>query len=72
MVHMANQIAIYFASYPPREAPIAGVADYLKKYCERRMRRQIMQYVAYGGTGLHEPLPDAVGRLTVGSGRTAA
>jgi formate dehydrogenase subunit delta len=46
MVHMANQIAIYFASYPPRAEAIAGVADYLKKYWERRMRRQIMQYVA--------------------------
>jgi formate dehydrogenase subunit delta len=62
MVHMANQIALYFASYP-REEAVAGVADHLKKFWERRMRQQIIQYVTQGGTGLHELALEAVKRL---------
>jgi formate dehydrogenase subunit delta len=62
MVHMANQIALYFASYP-KEAAVAGIADHLQKFWERRMRQQIIQYVAQGGNGLHELVPEAVKRL---------
>ncbi|HUC61047.1 MAG TPA: formate dehydrogenase subunit delta, partial [Alphaproteobacteria bacterium] len=61
MVHMANQIALYFASYPKDEA-VAGIADHLKKFWEPRMRRQIVDYVAAGGQGLHALVPDAVRR----------
>jgi len=50
MVHMANQIAAFFASYPKEQA-VAGVADHLQKFWEPRMRRQITEYVAHGGTG---------------------
>ena len=45
MVHNANQIALFFASYPHEEA-IAGVTDHLTKFWERRMRQQIDEYVA--------------------------
>jgi formate dehydrogenase subunit delta len=62
MVHNANQIALFFAAYP-REEAIAGVADHLKKFWERRMRQQITQYVAQGGQGLHELVVEAVKRL---------
>jgi formate dehydrogenase subunit delta len=31
MVHMANQIANFFASYPTEQA-VAGVADHLQKF----------------------------------------
>jgi len=62
MVHMVNQIALYFASYPEEEA-VAGVADHLQKFWEPRMRRQIAAYVAAGGTGLHALVPEAVRRL---------
>lgn len=62
MVHNANQIALYFASYP-REEAIAGVTDHLKKFWERRMKDQIIQYVAQGGAGLHELALEAVKRL---------
>ena len=62
MVHNANQIALYFASYP-REEAIAGVLDHLKKFWERRMKDQIIQYVAQGGNGLHELAVEAVKRL---------
>lgn len=62
MVHMANQIALYFNSYPHEDA-VAGVADHLQKYWERRMKTQIIQYIAQGGNGLHELVVEAVKRL---------
>jgi formate dehydrogenase subunit delta len=62
MVHDANQIALFFASYP-REEAVAGVTDHLQKYWERRMRQQIREYVAQGGSGLHELVIEAVKRL---------
>jgi formate dehydrogenase subunit delta len=62
MVHMANQIAIFFASYPKEEA-VAGVADHLQKFWEPRMRKQITEYVAHGGGGLHDLAVEAVKRL---------
>ena len=62
MVHMANQIALFFASYPHDEA-VAGVTDHLKKFWEPRMRMQIVEYVAHGGSGLHELALEAVKKL---------
>jgi formate dehydrogenase subunit delta len=62
MVHMANQIAIFFASYPKDEA-LAGVTDHLQKFWEPRMRKQIIEYVADGGHGLHELALEAVRQL---------
>ena len=62
MVHMANQIAIFFESYP-REEAVAGVTDHFKKFWEPRMRKQITQYVAEGGAGLHDLAIEAVKRL---------
>ena len=64
MVHMANQIALFFAAYPHDEA-VAGVADHLKKFWEPRMRKQIIEYVAQGGSGLHELALEAVKKLPV-------
>ncbi|HTR35227.1 MAG TPA: formate dehydrogenase subunit delta [Bryobacteraceae bacterium] len=62
MIHRANQIALFFAAYPHDEA-VAGVTDHLKKFWERRMREQIVEYVAKGGGGLHELALEAVKRL---------
>jgi formate dehydrogenase subunit delta len=59
MVHLANQIALFFASYP-REEAVAGVTDHLKRFWEPRMRRQIIEYVANGNGGLHELALEAV------------
>ncbi|HLF71357.1 MAG TPA: formate dehydrogenase subunit delta [Dehalococcoidia bacterium] len=64
MVHKANQIALFFASYPHDEA-VAGVTDHLRKYWVPDMRRQIIEYVRGGGQGLHELVPEAVERLLV-------
>jgi formate dehydrogenase subunit delta len=62
MVHRANQIALFFAAYPHEEA-VAGVLDHLKRFWERRMKDQIIAYVAQGGKGLHELVLEAVKRL---------
>jgi formate dehydrogenase subunit delta len=62
MVHMANQIAAYFASYP-REEAVTGIADHLQKFWERRMLQQIFDYVDAGGAGLDELAVEAVSRL---------
>ena len=62
MVHRANQIALFFASYS-REEAVAGVADHLKKFWEPRMRRQLAEYVAADGAGLHELAKDAIKKV---------
>ena len=62
MIHMANQIALFFAGYPKEEA-VASVTDHLKKFWEPRMRRQIIEYAASGGEGLHELVRESVKRL---------
>ena len=62
MIHMANQIALFFASYPKEEA-VAGVADHLQKFWEPRMRQHLHKYVIGGGSGLHELILDAEKRL---------
>jgi formate dehydrogenase subunit delta len=59
MIHMANQIALFFAGYPKDEA-VAGVTDHLQKFWESRMRKQIIEYVAHGGAGLHDLALEAV------------
>ena len=58
MVHMANQIALNFASYP-REEAVANIANHLKSFWEPRMKRQLHEFVANGGGGLHELVLEA-------------
>jgi len=67
MVHRANQIALFFASYP-REEAVAAVADHLVKFWEPRMRRQLAEYVAAEKPGLHELVPDAVRKIEAAAG----
>jgi formate dehydrogenase subunit delta len=62
MVHKANSIAQFFSAYP-REEAVAGVADHLRKFWEPRMRRQLFEYLAGGGAGLHDLVPEAAQRL---------
>ena len=62
MIHRANQIALFFASYPHDQA-VAGVTEHFRKFWERRMRDQIIDYVSHGGQGLHALALEAVKRL---------
>jgi formate dehydrogenase subunit delta len=59
MVHLVNQIALFFQSYPHDEA-VAGVADHVKRFWPPRMRQQLLQYSAGGGAGLHALVPEAL------------
>ena len=71
MVHMANQIALFFSSYP-REEGVAGVTDHLQKFWERRMQKQLHEYVAQGGGGLHPLVLEAEKRLSGSAASTPA
>ena len=62
MVQMANQIALNFAANPRDEA-ISSVAKHLQLFWEPRMRKQLHEYVAQGGAGLHELVTEAEKRL---------
>lgn len=64
MVHNANQIALFFQSFPHEEA-IEGVRDHIQKFWERRMLNQLFDYVGKGGAGLHELVLEAVKRMEV-------
>lgn len=59
MVHDANQIALFFASYPHEEA-LTGVVKHFQMYWEPRMKSQIKAYAAGGGAGLHALVLEAV------------
>jgi formate dehydrogenase subunit delta len=55
LVHMANQIAAFFAAEPDRNVAIEGVATHLKRFWEPRMRREILAMVDSGQVkGMHE------------------
>jgi formate dehydrogenase subunit delta len=62
MIHNANQIALFFTSYP-REEAIAGIAEHIRKFWERRMKAQLLTLVEQGGAGLHELVVEAAKRL---------
>jgi formate dehydrogenase subunit delta len=63
MVHNANQISLFFESYP-REEAIEAIANHLRQFWVPRMRRQIIDYVEKeGGEGLRELAVEAAKRL---------
>lgn len=62
LVHMANQIADFFSSYPQEQA-VAGVADHLHKFWDPRMRKQIIEYVGTDGAGLRDIALAAIKKL---------
>lgn len=63
MIHNANQIALFFASFPKEEA-VEGVLEHIRKFWERRMKEQLLTYARdEGGTGLHELVIEASKRL---------
>ncbi|MGE0119607.1 MAG: formate dehydrogenase subunit delta [Dongiaceae bacterium] len=62
LVHMANQIADFFAAYP-REEAVAGVADHLKKFWDPRMRTALVAHVKAGGAGLRDLVTAAVAKM---------
>jgi formate dehydrogenase subunit delta len=64
MIQKANQIALYFAGFS-REEAIEGVRDHIRKFWERGMKDQLIDYVGHGGAGLHELVLEAVKRMAI-------
>jgi formate dehydrogenase subunit delta len=62
LVHTANQIALFFDAYP-RERAEAGVLEHLQKFWTPAMRRQLVDYVAVDGKGLHVLVAAAAAKL---------
>lgn len=52
LVHMANQIADFFKSYPEEEA-IAGVENHIRQFWDPRMRTAFLHHLNAGGSGLN-------------------
>jgi formate dehydrogenase subunit delta len=59
MIRMANQIATFFKSQPGEDAS-RKVAAHLTDFWEPRMRAQLRDYAAAGGSGLDEIVLKAV------------
>jgi formate dehydrogenase subunit delta len=62
LTRMANQIADFFASYPPDEA-VPGVADHIVKFWPPDMRQAFLAEIAAGGNGLSPLALEAGQRL---------
>ncbi|CAN5325955.1 formate dehydrogenase subunit delta [soil metagenome] len=62
MVHMANQIALFFKSKPHDEGVI-GVAEHINKFWEPRMRAQLFAHLEAGGAGLSQLVRDAAPKI---------
>jgi formate dehydrogenase subunit delta len=62
MIHMANQIATFFASQPGTDQADA-VARHLKAFWDPRMLAQLHAHVAAGGEGLSPLVVAAAARL---------
>ncbi len=67
LVHMANQISLFFESQPEREVAIAGIQDHLKRFWDPRMRDGIVDHLEGGGDGLRDLARAAVMRLAADS-----
>jgi formate dehydrogenase subunit delta len=67
LIHMANQIADFFAAHP-REQAVAGVADHLEKFWDPRMRMALVTYAEAGGDGLRELVTAAIPNIKVPPG----
>ena len=62
LVHMANQIALFFASQP-REDPVEPVAGHLRDFWDPSMRAQLLEIVEAGHPALTPTVAAAAGRL---------
>jgi formate dehydrogenase subunit delta len=62
LVYMANQIGKFFA-HKDEEAAVAGIAEHLQSFWEKRMLAEIYAYLDAGGAGLDERPKRALERL---------
>ena len=62
LVHMANQIAIFFESKPHDEG-VEGIAAHINAFWEPRMRRQLFEMMDAGGAGFRPLLREAAASI---------
>lgn len=62
LVMMANQIGKFYRPQKQVE-PVAAIAGHLRRFWDPRMRAAIIAHVEKGGTGLDEPVRQAVEKL---------
>jgi formate dehydrogenase subunit delta len=61
MIKNANNIGSFFESEPDRAKATKGIADHMKNFWEKRMRREILSYVHdQQGAGLSEIVLEAL------------
>lgn len=70
LVHMANQIAIFFASEPD-DAAIVAIETHLRKFWDPRMREKIIVLSESGPNGLSDRAYAAVRRLAAAAAAVA-
>jgi formate dehydrogenase subunit delta len=62
MIHMANQIALFFESKPHDEG-VEGMAGHITDFWEPRMRKQLFDHIAAGGAGLRPLVIEAAPKI---------
>ena len=62
MIHMANQIALFFESKPHAEG-VTGVAAHINDFWEPRMRRHLFEVIDAGGVGLRPLALEAASQI---------
>jgi formate dehydrogenase subunit delta len=62
LVHMANQIGLFFNSQAPATV-VPGIADHIHKFWDPRMLKAIFAHVDAGGAGLDPKVRDAIASL---------
>lgn len=61
IIRMANQIAMFFASKPEAEG-VAGIADHINKFWEKRMRAEFFEHID-GDADFHPLVRKAAGDI---------
>ncbi len=64
LVAMANDIAAFFDSEPDKAVAAEGVRFHITRFWDPRMRRQIVDHLHGGGSGLSPTAKSAVALLT--------
>jgi formate dehydrogenase subunit delta len=63
LVAMANDIAAFFDAEPDKALAAEGVRSHIARFWAPRMRREIIEHVQKGGTGLAPTAINAIQRL---------
>ena len=60
LVRMANDIARFYEAEPDHQEAVGSVKTHLRRFWDPRMRREILQHLESGGSGLSELAREAL------------